>query len=83
MSDDWWAETDGAIIECLRAGGPMSALELSSRLRMSPGEITAFVCMLATQGVVALRLVELADSDAAPARPPRARQKQRKPVEVP
>jgi DNA-binding Lrp family transcriptional regulator len=56
---DWWAETDNAVLECLRKAGPMNPRDLADRIGISEGEATAFLCMLAAEGRVRIRLVEL------------------------
>jgi len=61
MIEECWAETDNAIVQCLRERGAMSPVDLAQRLGMSPGEVTAFVCLLAGQGKVQLRLVEASE----------------------
>jgi hypothetical protein len=55
---DWWAETEHAILQCLRETGPLSPADLARRLGLSAGEATAFVCMLSRDGKVDIRLVE-------------------------
>jgi Mn-dependent DtxR family transcriptional regulator len=59
MTEDFWAETDNAILQCLRERGAMSPVDLAHRLGISPGESTTLVCLLAAQGKVKVRLVEL------------------------
>lgn len=56
---DLWTETDAAVLECLRHAGAMSPGDLGQRVGISEGEAIAFLCMLARQGKVAIRLVEL------------------------
>lgn len=70
---DWWSETEHAMVECLESGGPMSPEDLAQRLGISEGEATAFVCMLAREKKLVIRLV--ASKDAPASRPPRARGK--------
>ena len=65
MIESVWTDTDGAILECLRARGAMSPVELAERLGMSPGECTTLVCLLATQGRVKIGLVELEEEPEA------------------
>jgi len=69
MGTDWWAEIEDPILECLRDGGAMSPADLARRLGISPREATAFVCMLATEGKVRLRLFELAEEEPPPPEP--------------
>jgi DNA-binding Lrp family transcriptional regulator len=56
---DWWSETDRAIVECLRASGPMSPEALAARIGLSVGEVGAFLAMLARENRVRMRIVEL------------------------
>ena len=69
MLDNFWAETDNAILQCLRERGAMSPADLAHHLGISPGESAALVCMLATQGKVKVRLVELDENEASLALP--------------
>ena len=64
---DWWSETEHAIVECLRREGPMSPEGLAQRLGISEGETTAFLCMLAREEKLSIRLVGLTE---APTRRP-------------
>lgn len=72
---DWWSETDRAILECLRATGPMSPEDLSHRIGLSVGEITAFLGMLVREGRVRVRMVELTreEGNERSRQPPRPR----------
>ena len=56
---DWWSETDDAIVECLRASGPMSPEDLARRVGLSIGETGAFLAMLMREERVRVRIVEL------------------------
>ena len=67
---DWWSETDDAIVECLRASGPMSQEDLARRVGLSLGETGAFLAMLMREGRVRVRIVEL---DANQERPRKER----------
>lgn len=58
---DWWSETEHAIVECLGNAGAMSPGDLARRVGLSDGETTAFLCMLAREGKVSIRLVGLQD----------------------
>ena len=69
MIEDWWADTDRAILQCLRERGAMSPVELARRLGISPGESTTLVCLLAAQGKVKVRLVELEEEEPGPVIP--------------
>ena len=59
MIESVWTDTDNAILECLRARGAMSPVELAERIGISPGECTTLLCLLAAQGKVKIGLVEL------------------------
>jgi hypothetical protein len=66
---DWWSETEDAIVECLARDGAMSPEDLAQRVGISEGETTAFLCMLAREKKVLIRLVGLKDAPASrPAR---------------
>ncbi len=45
----------------------MSPIDLAHRLGISPGESTTLVCLLAAQGKVRVRLVELDEEERGPA----------------
>ena len=68
---DWWSETEHAIVECLGSNGPMSPEDLALRLGISEGEATAFLCMLAREKKLLIRLVGL--KNAPVTRPARSR----------
>jgi predicted ArsR family transcriptional regulator len=74
---DWWSETEQAIVECLGSNGPMSPEDLAQRVGISEGEATAFLCMLAREKKLRIRLVDLCDArPSLPSRgPTRARAK--------
>ena len=62
---DWWSETDDAIVECLRAAGPMSPEDLAGRLGLSVGETSAFLVMLMREERVRIRIVDLTSEEEA------------------
>ncbi len=62
---DWWSETDHAILECLRTTGPMGPEELSHRIGLSLGEVTAFLAMLVRENRVRIRSVELTSEEGS------------------
>ncbi len=57
MIENFWADIDSTILECLRNGGPMSPAEIGRRTKMSEGEATAFLAVLIGEGTVGLQLV--------------------------
>jgi winged helix-turn-helix DNA-binding protein len=70
--NDWWAEIDDEILDCLRDRGPMSPAAIGRRIGVSEGAATSILSMLARQGRVRVCLVELTNADgseAGPARP--------------
>ena len=71
---DWWSETEHAIVECLEHNGPMSPEDLARRVGISEGETTAFLCMLAREKKILIRLVGLKSAPASRS-PARARGK--------
>jgi predicted ArsR family transcriptional regulator len=56
---NWWSATDGQILECLKAHGPMKLEALCDELHLSAGEASAFLAMLTREGRVKIREVEL------------------------
>jgi DNA-binding Lrp family transcriptional regulator len=61
---DGWAETDDAIVECLRRAGSMSVAELARVVGLSEGEATTCICLLAGRGRVQLEGVRLREEHA-------------------
>jgi len=57
---DWWGATDGEILGCLKEHGSVSLDELCKELGLTEGTATAFVAMLAREGRLRIREVELA-----------------------
>ncbi len=58
---DWWSETEHDIVECLRRDGALSPAELGRRVGVSETEAAMFLCMLAREGKIRIRLVESVD----------------------
>ena len=79
MIENFWAETDTAILECLREQGAMSPAELAYRLGISPGESTTLICLLAAQGRVKIGLVGLDEPGATRPRAAAARRERSRP----
>jgi DNA-binding Lrp family transcriptional regulator len=65
--DDWWAEIDDEVLECLRGAGPMSPAAIGRQIGVSETAVTSIVSMLARQGRVRVCLVELTEADGPPA----------------
>ena len=59
--EHWWSDVDGQIVGLLERDGAMTPVELGRALGLSEGEATAFLCMLAGEGKVRIRLVEAAE----------------------
>ena len=63
---DWWSETEHDIVECLHRDGALSPAELGCRVGVSETEAAMFLCMLAREGKVRIRLVESVDEPPSP-----------------
>ena len=63
---DWWSETEHDIVECLRRDGALSPAELGRRVGVSETEAAMFLCMLAREGKIRIRLVESVDELRGP-----------------
>jgi hypothetical protein len=63
---DWWSETEHDIVECLRRDGALSPAELGRRVGVSETEAAMFLCMLAREGKIRIRLVESVDGSEGP-----------------
>ena len=63
---DWWSETEHDIVECLRRDGALSPAELGRRVGVSETEAAMFLYMLAREGKVRIRLVELVGESEGP-----------------
>ncbi len=59
---DWWTETEHAIVESLGSNGPMSPEDLAQHLGISESETIAFLCMLAREKKLRIRLVGLCET---------------------
>ncbi|MDO8478646.1 MAG: winged helix-turn-helix domain-containing protein [Candidatus Rokubacteria bacterium] len=57
--ENWWDDSDGEILDCLREHGSATVNELSEELGLSEGATTAFLAMLAREGRVRIVQVEL------------------------
>ena len=63
---DWWSETEHDIVECLHRDGALSPAELGRRVGVSETEAAMFLCMLAREGKIRIRLVESVDESEGP-----------------
>jgi len=83
---DWSSETEHDIVECLRRDGMLSPAELGQRVGVSETEATMFLCMLARDGKIRIRLVESVDEmeGPSPCPPPKGERDSREldPLEV-
>ncbi|HUM17710.1 MAG TPA: winged helix-turn-helix domain-containing protein [Candidatus Nitrosotalea sp.] len=57
--DNWWAETDEAILEALAGAGATTPADVARRVGISEGEATAFLTMLIREGKVRMCVVAL------------------------
>ena len=60
QGDAGWWEVDREILECLADHRAMSVMEIADRLRLSEGEATSLLAMLAREGKVRICQVMLA-----------------------
>ena len=60
--DNWWAETDEAILEALAGAGATTPADVAQRVGISEGEVTAFLTMLIREGKVRMCVVALRDA---------------------
>jgi hypothetical protein len=67
--ENWWTEVDGDILQRLEINGVMAPHEIARDLGISEGEATAFLCMLAREGKVRIRLVEVVCAESRRSRP--------------
>ena len=58
-AEGWWSEFDTAILACLARGGPMAPAEIGRRLHLSDGAVSSFLSMLAQEGRISIKLVDL------------------------
>lgn len=61
-TDGWWAELDHELIACI-GKGPTSAEKLARRMGVSEAALTSLLLMLAAQGKVRIRTVELVETE--------------------
>ncbi len=57
--ENGWTEIDGEILSLVEHAGQTSPQEIARDLGISEGEATAFLCMLAREGKIRIRLVEV------------------------
>ena len=57
--ENGWTEIDGEILSLVEHTGQTSPQEIARDLGISEGEATAFLCMLAREGKIRIRLVEV------------------------
>lgn len=56
---DFWADLDDEVLRCLARHGALSPRELARHLGMSEAAAVSLLCLLAQQGRVTIRAVEL------------------------
>ncbi len=59
--DGSWSVIENEILSCLRGTGAMTPDELGRRLGFSEGAAVSFLSVLAREGKVRIRLVEVSD----------------------
>ncbi|MBI3635607.1 MAG: hypothetical protein HY216_05230 [Candidatus Rokubacteria bacterium] len=57
---EWWSEIDQEVVDCLSCHGAMTPEDLGRRLGISEGSAISLLAMLARDGRVRIRLVEMA-----------------------
>jgi hypothetical protein len=57
--EDWWAQMDGEVVECLDCGRPMSPEEVADKLGVSADAATSLLAMLVVEGRIRISAVEL------------------------
>lgn len=57
-----WNEIDQEVLDCLRMNGAMAPHEVARALGLTEGEATSFLCLLAREGKLKIRLVEAIDA---------------------
>jgi hypothetical protein len=57
-TDEWWADLNAEILDCLAEGGAMAPADVGRRLGMSEGAAVSCLSMLAQEGKVRICLVE-------------------------
>jgi hypothetical protein len=60
QSDEWWDGLDDEVLACLAGRGPMLAAELGHALGFSERAAASVLSMLAWEGRVSIRLVDVA-----------------------
>ena len=58
--DGWWDDMDAEILEVLRAAGPTDPADVARVVGMSTSAVCSCLAMLAADGKVRIRSVELA-----------------------
>ena len=57
--EDWWDDLESEILATLRSDGPVEPAQLGRRLGISEDAAASLVSMLAREGKVRIRLVDL------------------------
>lgn len=61
--DGWWNEIDRDVSAVLEQYGPMSARDIARQLRLSEGAVASVLAMLAQEGKLRIKQVELPPPD--------------------
>ena len=58
-AEDWRSDLNSVILDFRARGGPMAPVEIGRQLHLSEGAVSSFLAMLAQEGKIGIRLVEL------------------------
>ena len=61
--DGWWSEIDRDVRAILERSGPTSPRDIARRLRLSEGAVASVLAMLAQEGKLRIKQVELPPGD--------------------
>jgi DNA-binding Lrp family transcriptional regulator len=61
--DGWWSEIDRDVRAILEGSGPMSPRDIARQLRLSEGAVSSVLAMLAQEGKLHIKQVELPPRD--------------------
>jgi DNA-binding CsgD family transcriptional regulator len=61
---DFWSELEGEVLDCLAARASASPADIARRLSLSEDAVVSILAMLAREGRVRIRLVEVIEQRA-------------------